>query len=101
LKEVQHPKTPDFDWALCELDPEDLGEKHVQLSNAVRLPDGGTLYPQKFSIADPSDSVVWVNTGYSGAVKGFVMGDYSLVALPGRRSFQRMWLVILERHVGK
>jgi hypothetical protein len=101
LSKDQEQKSSDFDWALCELDPEKLQEKHVQISNAVPLPDGSILYPQKFSRDDPTDSVVWVNTGHSGAVKGFVIGDYSLVALPGRRSFQRMWLVVLQRHVGR
>ena len=101
LKHYQHLKNPDFDWALCLLDPEELQEKHLQLSNAVPLPDGSILYPQNYSKQDPTDSVVWINSGNSGAVKGFVMGDYSLVALPGRRSFQRMWLVVLERFVGR
>jgi hypothetical protein len=101
LKRDQQQQQPDFDWALCFLDAEELQEKNVLLSNAFSLPDGSILYPQNYSKQDPTDSVVWVNSGRSGAVKGFVMGDYSLVALPGRRSFQRMWLVVLERFVGR
>jgi hypothetical protein len=79
---------------------EELNKKRVDVSNRVHLPNGNILVPKRF-IEDPTDSEVWVNTGPSGAVKGFLMRDYSLVSLPGRKSFQRMWLVVMERHVGR
>jgi len=91
---------PDYDWALCALHREQLDQTQMHLTNNVHLPNGNILYPKRIYLDDPKDGDVWVNTGNSGVVKGFVMGDYSLVALPGRRSFQRMWLVVLERYVG-
>lgn len=85
----------DLDWALCSIE-----RNKLQLGNAVLLPDGSILSPRSISQNDPTDTVVWANTG-SGVVRGFVMGDYSLVALPGSKSFQRMWMVVLDRVVGE
>ena len=44
---------------------------------------------------------VVIHTGTTGIVNGSIIGDYSLVALPGSRFFQRMWIVILDRPIRK
>jgi hypothetical protein len=71
------------------------------LSNTVSLTNGNILYPKNIAQTDPTDMAVVVHTGTTGAVNGCILGDYSLVALPGSRSFQRMWMVILDRLVRK
>lgn len=86
----------DLDWALCSL----AGSQPHTL-NGVKLPDGYTLYSKRIVENDLFNAPVWVNTGTTGVVKGYLMGDYSLVALPGNKMFQRMWMVILERHICK
>lgn len=86
----------DLDWALCSLD-----RTRVHLTNNVSLPDGTTLYPTQIALQNPSNTDVWIHSGTTGVVKGFLTGDYSLVALPGSRTFQRMWIVVLDRLVRK
>jgi hypothetical protein len=71
------------------------------LSNTVSLTNGNILYPKNIAQTDPTDMAVVVHTGTTGVVNGCILGDYSLVALPGSRSFQRMWMVILDRLVRK
>jgi len=70
---------PDYDWALCALHREQLDQTQMHLTNNVHLPNGNILYPKRIYLDDPKDGDVWVNTGNSGVVKGFVMGDYSLL----------------------
>ncbi len=86
----------DLDWALCSLD-----RTKVHLTNNISLPDGTTIYPTQIALKNPSDADVWVHTGTTGLVKGFLTGAYSLVALPGSRTFQRMWIVVLDRLIRK
>lgn len=85
-----------MDWALCTFD-----RNKIRLSNQVLLPNGIILSPRNISQDDPTDMAVIVHTGSTGIVDGYIVGDYSLVALPGSRSFQRMWIVVLKRNVRK
>jgi hypothetical protein len=86
----------DLDWALCSLD-----RARAHLTNNISLPNGTTLYPTQAALQNPSHADVWIHTGTTGLMKGFLTGDYSLVALPGSRTFQRMWIVVLDRLVRK
>lgn len=72
----------------------------VRISNVFHLPDGSDTVTRGIMLGSPSNAAVWVHTG-SGTVKGFMMADHSLVALPGTKTFQRMWIVILDRHISK
>jgi hypothetical protein len=85
----------DLDWALCA-----LNMKNIRPSNSVLLSNRKILFSKNIAEKPPMNMVVLINTGPSGVMNGFMIGDYSLVALPGRKSFQRMWGVILERKVG-
>jgi len=86
----------DLDWALCSLD-----RAKIHLTNNIDLPDGTILYPTQIARQNPSDADVWVHTGTTGLVKGYLTGAYSIVALPGSRMFQRMWIVVLDRLIRK
>ncbi|KUJ21225.1 uncharacterized protein LY89DRAFT_770464 [Mollisia scopiformis] len=94
LAESTSSQSLDLDWALCSID-----WNLFTSSNALRLPDGTMLNPRDVAQGDPIDTSVWVNTGLTGVEKGFVMADYSLVALSGSNKFQRMWIVVLDRPV--
>jgi hypothetical protein len=83
----------DLDWAVCTLDKSQL--------YTVRLSDTISKYPKKLVQEILSDSSVLVQTGTTGIVKGVILRDYSLVALPGSKKFQRMWVLILERTIGE
>ena len=96
LPQVLEPGCGDMDWALCAID-----RKKMRQSNNVILPNGNILCPRNIAQEDPTDMAVIINTGSTGVVNGCIVGDYSLVALPGSKLFQRMWIVVLERHVGK
>jgi hypothetical protein len=96
LKQNISRDSEDLDWALCSFD-----RNLLKLSNTVLLPDGNILDPKNVAQDDPRDTAVWVNTGPTGVEKGFIMGDYSLLALPGSKKFQRMWIVVLDRPVRK
>jgi hypothetical protein len=85
----------DLDWALCTMDV-----KQVRLANTFHLPNGSDIATRAIMLGSPSNAPVWVHTG-TGTVKGFLMADHSLVALPGSRAFQRMWIVILDREISK
>ncbi|KAH7327555.1 hypothetical protein BKA65DRAFT_68914 [Rhexocercosporidium sp. MPI-PUGE-AT-0058] len=89
-------RRPDLDWSLCK-----VNGLLVHLTNKVFVPNGGITYPRRIPEEDPADKVVVVHSGRGGVVSGAIMADYSLVALPGRKSFQRMWIVVLERVVQK
>jgi hypothetical protein len=84
-----------MDWALCAMD-----RNKMRLSNNLCLPNGNILCPMKIAQDDPTDMAVIIHTGPTGIVNGCIVGDYSLVALPGSKAFQRMWMVVFERHVG-
>ena len=96
LPQVLEPGCGDMDWALCAID-----RKKMRQSNNVIPPNGNILCPRNIAQEDPTDMAVIINTGSTGVVNGCIVGDYSLVALPGSKLFQRMWIVVLERHVGK
>ncbi|RDW63328.1 hypothetical protein BP6252_10873 [Coleophoma cylindrospora] len=81
----------DWDWALCSLE-------NVSSYAPTPVPNDATLLPKKIVEEDPSNSPVLVYTG-SAPVRGTILQDYSLAALPGSRIFQRMWVVVLERPV--
>jgi hypothetical protein len=85
-----------MDWALCTDD-----RNKIRLSNNVFLPNGNILCPRNIAQGDPTDMAVIIHTGPTGIVNGCIVGDYSLVALPGSKFFQRMWIVVLERNVRK
>ncbi|KAE9365459.1 hypothetical protein N431DRAFT_353051 [Stipitochalara longipes BDJ] len=90
------PSSGDLDWALCTID-----RTRMHLSNTVSLANGNILCPRNIAQTDPIDMAVVVHTGLTGVVNGCILGDYSLVALPGSKYFQRMWIVILDRLVQK
>lgn len=96
LEATNTMESNDLDWALCSFD-----RSQSQLSNTLALPDGTILVAKGVAQEDPIDAAVWVNTGPTGIEKGFIIGDYSLVAVPGSKKFQRMWVVILDRPVRK
>ncbi len=96
LPQVLEPGCGNMDWALCTID-----RSKMRQSNDVILPNGNILCPRNIAQEDPADMTVIINTGSTGIVNGCIVGDYSLVALPGSKFFQRMWIVVLERHVGK
>jgi hypothetical protein len=74
-----------MDWALYTIN------KHkIRLSNTLILPGGSILDPKIIAQDDPTDTEVLINTCPTGLVKGYIIGDYSLVALPGTNYFQRM-----------
>ena len=85
-----------LDWALYTID-----RNKMHLSNTVFLPNGNILLPRNIAQKDPCDMAVVIHTGTTGIVNGSIIGDYSLVALPGSRFFQRMWIVILDRPIRK
>jgi hypothetical protein len=82
--------------ALCTID-----RKKMHLSNTVFLPNGNTLCSRNVARKYPNDMAVLIHTGPTGIVNGCILGDYSLVALPGSKFFKRMWIVILDRPVRK
>jgi hypothetical protein len=85
-----------MDWALCAIDRDKM-----RLSNKLLLPNGNILCPRNVAQRDPTDMAVLIPTGLNGIINGYIIGDYSLVALPGSKFFQRMWIVILERNIRK
>ncbi|KAI9745909.1 MAG: hypothetical protein M1818_000590 [Claussenomyces sp. TS43310] len=70
--------------------------QHSTITSA--FPGGSTVLPTTAANRNPGDAAVLVYCG-TGIVGGFIMADYSLVALPGQRSAQRMWVVILDRKI--
>ena len=85
-----------YDWALCVLD-----ERKAAISNEFLLPNGTRLRPNKVTTDLTKNQPVLVSTGSHGFVKGRIMSNYSLVAMPGSKKFQRMCSVVLERPIGK
>ncbi|KAL3422643.1 hypothetical protein PVAG01_06799 [Phlyctema vagabunda] len=83
-----------LDWALCKLD-----FSKVRATSAIVLPDGFKLYPAQIALEIDEDIEVWVQTGTTGVLKGMLLHSHSLVALPGHKRFQRMWIVNLDRIV--
>ncbi|KAH6715694.1 hypothetical protein BKA61DRAFT_671985 [Leptodontidium sp. MPI-SDFR-AT-0119] len=55
-------------------------------------------YPGKI-VQEVTESAHVVVCTRNGTERGMIMGDYSLVALPGRRHFQRMWVVKMNRNI--
>jgi hypothetical protein len=83
-----------LDWAVCALD-----YSQVLITNQTILENGSKLFTSQIVEELPTDAAVFVQAG-GKSIKGYILGDYSLVALPGSKSFQRMWVVILERDIG-
>ena len=96
LPKASQPSSGDMDWALCTID-----RNKMRLSNNLLLPSGNIFCPRNIAQSDPTDMTVIIHTGPTGIVNGCIVGDYSLVSLPGRKFFQRMWIVVLERYVRK
>jgi hypothetical protein len=94
--QFSEPSSWGLDWALCTID-----RNKMHLSNTVFLPDGSILCPRNVAQKDLSNMAVLIHTGPTGILSGCIIGDYSLVALPGSKFFQRMWIVILDRPVRK
>jgi hypothetical protein len=88
ISNVPSESQRDLDWAVCTLE-----------NNPNKFPDGNIEYPKKIVQRNPSNASVLVHTGTTGVVKGAILGDCSLIALPGSKKFQRMWVIILERHI--
>jgi hypothetical protein len=83
-----------LDWALCAFQ-----EGKVTLTNKILLPDKRRIFPSKVFTGDPTNTSIWMSCS-SGCVEGALKADYSLVALPGSRTLQKMWVVVLERRIG-
>lgn len=83
------------DWAFCELDATE-----VTLTNKVVLPNGTKIFPSEIFQGALETTSVWVNTA-NGCIAGSIKADYSLVALPGSKSFQKTCVVVLERPIGE
>ena len=96
LSQISQPTSGNMDWALCVIDRDKM-----RLSNKMLLPNGNILCPRNVAQRDPTDMAVLIPTGLNGIINGCIIGDYSLVALPGSKFFQRMWIVILERNIRK
>jgi hypothetical protein len=86
----------DLDWALCS-----LNRDAVHVNNTVSLPNGEWIRVNQIASRISEDSEVWIQTGPSGIVRGFLVQNHSLVSLPGRGKFQRMWIVVLDRLVSE
>lgn len=82
------------DWSLCE-----LNAAEVTLTNKFVLPNGSRTLPSRIFQGDLKTTSVWVNTD-SGCIKGSIKADYSLVALPGGKTLQKTWVVVLDRPIG-
>lgn len=96
LPQDSQPSSGNMDWALCTID-----QNKMRLSNNLLFPNGKILYPRNIAQDDPMDQAVIIHTNPTGIINGCVIGDHSLVALPGSKFFQRMWIVVLERNVRK
>jgi hypothetical protein len=86
LPQNSQQSSGDLDWALCKIT---VDRTKIRLSNSLFLLEGGILCPKKIAQEDPTDMEVVIHTGTTGIVKGCIIGDYSLVALPGSKLFQR------------
>lgn len=69
------------------------------IRNHIVTPSGFKLFPRQIATSISFNVTVWVKTKTIQSVKGLLLKDYSLVALPGRRAFQRLWMVVLEREI--
>lgn len=85
--------TKDMDWAIFVPD-RTRGDMPLKKSSCV------SKYPTTV-IQDVSGSAEVLVRGRLGEERGMLLGDYSLVALPGTGKFQRMWAVMLERDIAQ
>jgi hypothetical protein len=85
----------DLDWAVCIINP-----STIPLTNQISLQDSPTPVQVTMAKNEPSDATVLVHYG-TGTIGGFILADYSLVALPGQRFAQKMWVIILDREISK
>jgi len=93
-RQVVPGRQRDLDWALCTLD-----RPKIHLTSTIPLPNGLQIEPTQVAPQVLEDTEVWVQTGTTGVLKGLLLHDHSLVALPGSGNFQRMWIVVLDRLV--
>ncbi|KAH7313171.1 hypothetical protein BKA65DRAFT_558385 [Rhexocercosporidium sp. MPI-PUGE-AT-0058] len=84
-------RAKDMDWAICIPD-RILGDMPLNRSICAKK------YPTKIVQDILGGAEVLVQSRF-GVEKGILLGDCSLVALPGTEKFQRMWAVKLERDV--
>jgi hypothetical protein len=81
-----------FDWALCIIDVHALQRSLESSPYITNLPT--IISP----IGDPKDG--FVSIYHNGrTIDGFVLPDYSIVALPGQGFMQRMWVVIITEEI--
>lgn len=82
-----------LDWAICVLD-----QFEHSSTNQVMLQNDSTLVQVTMMRENPKDATIFIHYG-AGIISGFILSDYSLVALPGQKLAQRMWIVILDEDI--
>jgi hypothetical protein len=85
----------DLDWAVCTIDG-----LETPFVNQIALQNNTAPVGLKMANKNPDHAAVVVYYG-AGTLSGFILPDYSLVALPGQRFPQRMWVVILDKEIRK
>ncbi|KAG4436281.1 hypothetical protein IFR05_008221 [Cadophora sp. M221] len=86
-----NPNAKDMDWAICI---PDRNQGDMPLNGSKRA----NKYPTKI-VQEISGSAEVLVKSRLGVERGTLLGDYSLVALPGTGTFQRLWAVKLERDI--
>ena len=84
-----------LDWAVCTID-----RLETPLVNQIALQNNTAPVRITTANKNPDNAAVLVHYG-AGTISGFILPDYSLVALPGQRFPQRMWVVISDKEIRK
>jgi len=82
-----------LDWAVCTID-----RLETPLVNQIALQNNTAPVRITTANKNPDNAAVLVHYG-AGTISGFILPDYSLVALPGQRFPQRMWVVISDKEI--